>query len=196
MFKHTATPAETGPVINLTKLNREHFLALCDSDTTLPKESHRSFLNFIETTTQISEYQKKAFRCDLHYRNITPSDIAFLDLERRYPFAPNSTKTFKPDRPFPSVSHKDICRIFSFYIQYNDQTQDHHLFESGFAEILRNVFPSEADLTPETLRPWFHDTTQIPGIGSIFKTHEQAFISALDHLHYPVEIQDTGAVTI
>jgi hypothetical protein len=180
-------------VIHLKSLKHTEFLTLSDSDTELSTDIHLLFLDFIKTTNTLREYQKRLFFFDLQTRKTWPSDIAFLDLEHRYPFSPNSEKVFKPDIPFPAIGHEDLIESFTFYINYNTQIDGTTLFQDAFREILRTTFASDSDLQRETLMTWFHDTAQLAHIGPIFAAHTPQFISALDQLHYPVEIQDTGS---
>jgi hypothetical protein len=176
-------------VIHLKSLKHTEFLTLSDSDTELSTDIHLLFLDFIKTTNTLREYQKRLFFFDLQTRKTWPSDIAFLDLEHRYPFSPNSEKVFKPDIPFPAIGHEDLIESFTFYINYNTQIDGTTLFQDAFREILRTTFASDSDLQRETLMTWFHDTAQLAHIGPIFAAHTPQFISALDQLHYPYGIQ-------
>jgi len=194
MFKQISHPPQNtgGMTIKLTSLNSHQFLALADSDTELPLEIHDQFLHFLHHTELISAYHKKSMFHSLLNRRTCPSDIAFFDLERRYPFCANTDNVVKPDIPFPDMSMDDILSTFEFYMAYNSKTKDDHLFQTAFPEIFRGKFSPEAQLVPQTLILWFEEMTKSGVMGPFFKPHLQKFRSTLDSLHYPVEIQDTG----
>jgi len=176
--------------INWKLIIDDYFDDLAQNNVELPKNASASFKKHITTTTDIGAAEKKSLLRGLATRPATTWDIVFFELERQHPFRANTRDTVKPDIQLPTFRREAFLASLKFFIQYNPKTTEDYAFGQALPSLIYTQFPSSRDLNAEDIRTWVQDTAKT---NPLVEAHSENVDSALDRLHYPVEIKNTGS---